>query len=202
MRPAGTRYLACETLFDGLAEVLWKEVDEGWVRFDPSAGQTLLLAPITRFVLDRLAVPGRSLSDDDLVREVQHDEARRFLAIDAQGQQRFSFVSGGPVRAAPALRSDGMIVFGAYDGVLYALRPDGTLAWTFATADSIQSAPLVDVDGAVVFGSRDNRVYALSPDGSLRWSLQLEEDIDGAPTLGPDGTLYIGSDDRCLHAFK
>jgi outer membrane protein assembly factor BamB len=130
------------------------------------------------------------------------DEARRFLAIDAQGQPRFSFISGGPVRAAPALRSDGIVVFGAYDGVLYALRPDGTLAWSFATADSIQSSPLVDVDGAVVVGSRDNRVYALSPDGKLRWSLVLEEDIDGTPALGPDGTLYIGSDDRCLHAFK
>ena len=88
MHPAGSRYLACETLFDGLAEVLWKEVDEGWVRFDPSAGQTLLLAPITRFVLDRLAVPGRSLSDDDLVREVQQeepeapaDDCRQFVAV-------------------------------------------------------------------------------------------------------------------------
>jgi hypothetical protein len=35
---AGTQYIASEALFEGLAEVLWKEVDEGWVRYDPSAG--------------------------------------------------------------------------------------------------------------------------------------------------------------------
>lgn len=29
-------------------------MDEGWIRFDPAAGTTLLLSPVARFVLDRL----------------------------------------------------------------------------------------------------------------------------------------------------
>ena len=74
MLPAGTRYIASETLFDGLEEVLWKEVDEGWVRYDPSASETLLFAPITRFVLDLLTVPGVGLSEEDMMRAIRQEE--------------------------------------------------------------------------------------------------------------------------------
>lgn len=74
MPPACTRYVASETLFEGLAEVLWKDVDEGWVRYDPCAGATLLLAPVTRFVLDQLSVRGRLLSEDELIHAIHQEE--------------------------------------------------------------------------------------------------------------------------------
>lgn len=66
------RYQACQA--GGLECILWKEVDEGWIRFDPTAGQTLLLAPISRFVLDQLSHPNSSLSIDDFVAAVLHAE--------------------------------------------------------------------------------------------------------------------------------
>ena len=59
---------------EGQTRVLWREVDEGWIRFDPTAGQTLLLAPISRFVLDQLSHPGSTLSIDDFVAAVLHAE--------------------------------------------------------------------------------------------------------------------------------
>ena len=68
------RYVAAAALLEGLQFVLWKEVDEGWVRFDPTAGQTLLLAPISRFLLDQLSHPGSTLSIDDFVAAVLHAE--------------------------------------------------------------------------------------------------------------------------------
>lgn len=74
MLSAGAQYIASETLFEGLAEVRWKEVDEGWVRYDPSAGETLLIAPVTRFVLDQLAVPGQSLNAVELAVAVLREE--------------------------------------------------------------------------------------------------------------------------------
>ncbi|MBS0368922.1 MAG: hypothetical protein JSS57_06965 [Proteobacteria bacterium] len=74
MVPAGIRYSASETLFEGLADVLWKDVDEGWVRYDPQAGATLLLAPVTRFVLDQLSVPGRQRSEDELIHAICQEE--------------------------------------------------------------------------------------------------------------------------------
>ena len=74
MPPNDHHYRASDALFHGLAEVCWKEVDEGWVRYDPAAGQTFLLAPITRFVLDQLALPGRHSSFSDLLSAVLQEE--------------------------------------------------------------------------------------------------------------------------------
>lgn len=58
----------------GHDHILWKEVDEGWVRFDPAAGQTLLLSPIARFVLDALAGSGTGLSVAELTAAALHEE--------------------------------------------------------------------------------------------------------------------------------
>ncbi len=74
MPSAGIRYAACTALFDALPSVLWKSVEEGWVRFDPHAGETLLLAPITRFILDQLSTPGSQLSEDALNQAVLQEE--------------------------------------------------------------------------------------------------------------------------------
>lgn len=54
--------------------ILWKEVDEGWVRFDPAAGQTLLLTPIARFVLDTLSAAAPGLSVAELAAAALHEE--------------------------------------------------------------------------------------------------------------------------------
>ena len=74
MPPKNPHYRASDALFYGLAEVCWKEVDEGWVRYDPAGGQPFRLAPITRFVLDQLAFPGRHLGLDELLSCVLQEE--------------------------------------------------------------------------------------------------------------------------------
>lgn len=109
MLTAGTSYIASETLFEGLAEVLWKEVDEGWVRYDPSAGETLLLAPITRFVLDQLTVPGRHLTGQHLVRAILHEEpdaapedCQRLVAIALDALVKAHLIR---VESSPALEN-------------------------------------------------------------------------------------------------
>ena len=67
-----TRYRARQAITGGPDRILWKEVDEGWVRFDPAAGQTLLLTPIARFVLDELAGAERSVAE--LTAAALHEE--------------------------------------------------------------------------------------------------------------------------------
>lgn len=74
MPSVGIRYAACDALLDALPSILWKSVDEGWVRFDPHAGETLLLAPVTRFILDQLSIPGCQLSEDALIQAVLQEE--------------------------------------------------------------------------------------------------------------------------------
>ena len=69
-----TRYRARQAITGGPDRILWKEVDEGWVRFDPAAGQTLLLTPIARFVLDALVGSGAGLSLAELTAAALHEE--------------------------------------------------------------------------------------------------------------------------------
>ncbi len=69
-----TRYRARQAITGGPDRILWKEVDEGWVRFDPAAGQTLLLTPIARFVLDTLSAAAPGLSVAELAAAALHEE--------------------------------------------------------------------------------------------------------------------------------
>ncbi len=64
------------------------------------------------------------------------------------------------------------MVVGSYDGLLYAIRRDGTVLWAFRTGDRIQSSALIDASGAILVGSQDDRLYAIEPDGKLRWSVE------------------------------
>jgi outer membrane protein assembly factor BamB len=73
----------------------------------------------------------------------------------------------GDIRGAPAIASDGAIIFGADDGYLYALNPSGTLRWKFPTAGSplgaIRSKPAIGANGIIYFGANDGKLYAVDP---------------------------------------
>lgn len=129
-------------------------------------------------------------------------EDRRVYAVSKEGVVKFSVLTGGPVRAALALRSDGTLLAPSYDGQLYAIRSDGTLLWKFQTADAIQSAPILDRKGRALFGSRDNRLYAVTTDGRLLWQVVLDGDVDGSPLLAEDLAILVGTDDRHLYALR
>jgi len=75
----------------------WKEVDEGWIRYDHHSGRTLLLTPLARFIIDLLDKSSKPLSALDLVEEVLraepdadpddcHVEVDTVLGILSEGQ--------------------------------------------------------------------------------------------------------------------
>lgn len=87
MPATGIFYAASEALLDTQSSVLWKEVDEGWIRFDPHAGETHLLAPVTRFILDQLSHDGTALSEAALIHVVLEEEPDAD-PVECQGQVR------------------------------------------------------------------------------------------------------------------
>jgi hypothetical protein len=56
------------------AEILWKEVDEGWIRFDAFSGMTLLLSPLARFALAAIDGNPQPLSPTQIVELVLAEE--------------------------------------------------------------------------------------------------------------------------------
>ncbi len=106
------------------------------------------------------------------------------------------------VNSSPALGADGTIYVGSYDHNLYAIHPDGSLAWTFPTITDIDSSPAVGADGTIYVGSDDGNLYAVNPDGSQKWVFATDDWVYSSPALGSDGTIYVGSLDGNLYAIN
>jgi outer membrane protein assembly factor BamB len=116
-----------------------------------------------------------------------------------------------PLGSAPAVGADGTIYANTNDGVLHAIRPNGTLRWKFKTEGivvDVPSSPAIALDGTVYFGGggeymgKGGYFYAVHPDGSLRWKYFAGCD-QTAPSIGGDGTIYFGSDScGAIHALN
>jgi PqqD family protein of HPr-rel-A system len=50
--------------------LLWKDVDEGWIRYDPRSGSTHLLTPLARHLVDVIGSSVTPVSSNDLVEGV------------------------------------------------------------------------------------------------------------------------------------
>ncbi|MEO6244072.1 MAG: PQQ-binding-like beta-propeller repeat protein, partial [Opitutaceae bacterium] len=96
----------------------------------------------------------------------------KFHAVNtATGTAQWTFPLGKEVRASsPAVDANGVIYIGCYDGLVYALNPDGSLKRTWATADIIRSSPAI-AGTTLYVGSNDHKLYAF--------------DIGAGPANGP-----------------
>jgi outer membrane protein assembly factor BamB len=105
------------------------------------------------------------------------------------------------VYSSPAIDCQGRIYIGSDDGSLYALEPDGSLAWSHETAGRVLTTPAIAPDGTIYFGSEDGFLYAMTPQGKLQWSFAADGPIRvSSPSLATDGTIYFGTDSGVLHA--
>jgi outer membrane protein assembly factor BamB len=115
--------------------------------------------------------------------------------------------------SSPSVAGD-LVVFGAGDGVVYALDlPTGAEAWRFETGGRIRSTPAI-ADGVAFVGSTDGRVYAIDLEtGQERWVHETDGAAADSEGSGVDrksiiaspavagGTVYVGSRDGYLYAL-
>jgi len=139
----------------------------------------------------------------------------RMYAFYPNGTLKWEFSppsSSGWITSSPAIREDGVILFGDYtnpDGIFWALYPNGTVLWQttipcpFGEID-ISSSAAVDSDGMIYFGgSNTNRdLWALYPNGTIAWSYRTGGLVWSSPAIGSDGTVYVGSYDDKLYAIN
>ncbi|MXR50476.1 PQQ-binding-like beta-propeller repeat protein [Halovenus sp. WSH3] len=122
-------------------------------------------------------------------------------ALDsANGQQEWTYETGGAIVAAPAATSNYVYV-GARDQFLHAVDVNsGEEQWRFDTGRQINSTPAV-VDGTVYVTNFGNDVFALTTEGDERWSTELLGTISASPAVA-GGRLYIGSENSGLYALE
>ncbi|MGH7968469.1 MAG: PQQ-binding-like beta-propeller repeat protein, partial [Limisphaerales bacterium] len=126
-----------------------------------------------------------------------------FFAISPRGTTNWIAQIPGAMYAAPVIGPDGTIYLGCSDGELWAMRPDGTVAWRwtpppYSPADA--SSVAVGLDGALYFyvylaGYQD--LFSLHPDKTTNWMIRVGRQYGtgpiqhNAPVIGPDGTIYV-----------
>lgn len=225
---------------DQAAGLLWRFVTDGPVRSSPVVSAETLYVGSTDgkfYALDRMTGQerwhvdvGSPVSSSAAIAEglaifVSRDGVSR--AVDAQtGELRWRFdtgpemdwawgMEGWDVYLSSPVVHEGRVVFGAGDGVVYALElGTGRELWRFATQGRIRSTPAI-ADGVVFVGSADGIVYALSlEDGAERWRYETEgvsfdsgefgfdrRSIIASPAV-VDGTVYVGSRDGYMYALE
>ncbi|SMC26100.1 Outer membrane protein assembly factor BamB, contains PQQ-like beta-propeller repeat [Andreprevotia lacus DSM 23236] len=132
------------------------------------------------------------------------------LATAAPGDIRWQLATGAPIRSAPLLAGD-VLVVGNFAGSLQGLNwPSRTPRWKVALKGSLSSQPALD--GERIYVQTSRQLYALAvADGRILWQrdlgdqgdwsgLQIWDSYQGSPLLA--GDLLLVAMGRTLHALS
>jgi len=125
--------------------------------------------------------------------DLHHTGLSQYSTAGNPGVEKWRFKTRYGLDGSPVIDGNGTIYFGAKDGYIYTLYPNGTMKWRYETDNWITSAPAVDEDGTIYVGSWDTNLYAMNPDGTKKWSVGTGGSIASSPAIGNDGTIYIGN---------
>lgn len=117
-----------------------------------------------------------------------------FYAVTPDGQEKWSYETGGEIRSSAAIGPDGTIYFGSYDSEIYALNPDtGTLVWSAYGGGPVDGSPCVDSDGVVYAGGMVGPYRAYNSDGSVKFTFGPKI-LNGCVSVDANGNLYAGGE--------
>ncbi|MBI4835365.1 MAG: PQQ-binding-like beta-propeller repeat protein, partial [Planctomycetes bacterium] len=104
-------------------------------------------------------------------------KSKLYAVRSSDGAYKWDYPSGAGVifssiYSAPTIGSDGTVYFGAGDGKLYAVNPDGSPKWDYFPAmGSIEASPAIDSQGFIYCGTTNGYMFAHNPDNSgNKWS--------------------------------
>ena len=131
--------------------------------------------------------------------------AFHLFALNPDGSTKWAFPPEASPRllgiSAPAIGSSGVVYFGASDGALHAVKPDGTLAWSRLTDVARYASPSIGQDGTIYIGA-SKKVYAVNPDGTTKWTSATGGAVDAMPAIASNGTIIVGAEDGKLYAIR
>ncbi len=123
------------------------------------------------------------------------------MSFTLDGRLNWRVLENVTSRSSPAVSVDGIIYFGAEDGTLYAVYPNGTTEWEFHTGAPVRTSPSIDSAGNIHFGTDDGSVLCLSPDGKLLWSFSTGTPVRSSIGIRSDGTSMLLTGDGSLVAI-
>ena len=126
--------------------------------------------------------------------------SRRLVKVSSNGVVLWSWPSHNAfsVSHSPVIGQDEKIYFACYSDSLYAVTPEGTLAWARSVGNSVNSAPAIGLDGNILAATTRAtapwKLWSFYPNGDTAWSFDLAAEAElASPAIGPDSTIYIGA---------
>lgn len=132
----------------------------------------------------------------------------KFYAVDVRTGANFAawgsnnpFIAGDSITGSAAV-SGGVVVFGSWDGKIYALNTsNGTKRWEFNTSQPnlnppvmggrIKASPII-VDGVIYVGCLNRYMYAIDlMTGALKWKYKAGGPIEGAAAYADGKIIFI-----------
>ena len=171
-------------------------------------------APAQQFASSSPAVVKAPGSDDIAIIIFGSVDGNVYGVNSSDGQQVWSFQTGGPIYASPTTVRDFVsgnttVFIGSDDGVMYALNAvTGEMQWQFQTGDKVRSSNTYWIASrALYFGSNDGNLYALDVrTGAVIFQFATQSFITATPTLyeldSQNAILYIGSYDDYMYAIN
>lgn len=126
------------------------------------------------------------------------------FALAPSGAKKWFFTNDSPVTTSATIGTNGNIYFGTFSGSMFALHPNGTLAWEYQTgAEHVRGVALAE-DGTIYCTVRRYRaeprdrarLCAINPDGTKRWEFTVPGEAYGAPIINLDGTIHWPTYDK------
>jgi outer membrane protein assembly factor BamB len=111
---------------------------------------------------------------------------QQVYALDKEGDEIWRFPEKANARvtffAAPTITSDGLLLAGGYDNILYAIAvDDGSEEWRFENAHNRWIASPFILDGMIYAPNANHTLYALNTDGDVDWSFEAEQPMWATP---------------------
>lgn len=141
--------------------------------------------------------------DGTLYVPTAHGDASQLLAIEPHsGKIKWRYANFDGIQVAPAIGSNGDVLFVDADSFLVCLNSQGERRW-WHFLDGGLTSPVVGRSGEIYVGSTKNFVACYSKDGDRRWEFSTEgERVRGAPVVGARSRLYVASGNKTLRCIR
>ncbi len=92
-------------------------------------------------------------------------------------EPKWTYETHEPIAGALALGDNGAIYAAGGIGYIYALNPDGSLAWKYR-AGPVLDSPVIGPDGAIYVTTTSGDAVAINANGSLRWQHPIDSVVN------------------------
>lgn len=174
----------------------------------PESGYIYAVAPADGHIIWKLQLSAKGISacklavaDDGTIYAAVIGSESALYAVTAQGTLKWTRTFSSTI-TAPALAKTGEIYIGSSDGILHAVKPDGSSVWDQKLSKSITTAPIIDADG-IIYACADNSINGLNPaDGTVYWTYKDKQTITSPPVIDSRGILYYSAGNKVAALYS